>query len=128
MHACLCIYNLWVHHVHRKHHQWFRVALEARTQVLFEESAHANAQGQGAVDTNTLNDTCIQVKPLAVIHQQLSYCVTQFVDKDAQLAVPVISGLLKYWPVTNSAKEVLFLNELEVLVSLGAYSSPVRHP
>ena len=61
-----------------------------------------------------------------MIHQQLSYCVTQFVDKDAQLAVPVISGLLKYWPVTNSAKEVLFLNELEVpsvcLVPLDAYT------
>lgn len=55
-----------------------------------------------------------KVKPLGIFHQQLSYCVTQFVDKDPQLAVPVISGLLKYWPVTNSSKEVLFLNELEV--------------
>jgi len=59
-----------------------------------------------------------KVKPLGVFHQQLSYCVTQFVDKDPQLAVPVISGLLKYWPVTNSSKEVLFLNELEELLEL----------
>jgi len=59
-----------------------------------------------------------KVKPLASFHQQLSYCVTQFVDKDPQLAVPVITGLLKYWPRTNSAKEVLFLAELEELLEL----------
>jgi serine/threonine-protein phosphatase 2A regulatory subunit B' len=59
-----------------------------------------------------------KVKPLSSFHQQLSYCVTQFVDKDPQLAVPVLSGLIKYWPVTNSSKEVLFLNELEELLEL----------
>jgi serine/threonine-protein phosphatase 2A regulatory subunit B' len=59
-----------------------------------------------------------KVKPLASFHQQLSYCVTQFVDKDPQLAVPVLSGLIKYWPRTNSSKEVLFLNELEELLEL----------
>lgn len=59
-----------------------------------------------------------KVKPLRSFHLQLSYCVTQFVDKDPTLAVPVISGLLKYWPVTNSAKEVLFLNELEEILEL----------
>jgi len=59
-----------------------------------------------------------KVKPLNSFHQQLSYCVTQFVEKEPQLAVPVISGLLKYWPATNSAKEVLFLNELEDLLEL----------
>jgi hypothetical protein len=40
------------------------------------------------------------------------------VDKDPHLAVPVLTGLLKYWPVTNSSKEVLFLNELEELLEL----------
>lgn len=44
--------------------------------------------------------------------------MTQFVDKDPQLAVPVLTGLIKYWPRTNSAKEVLFLNELEELLEL----------
>ncbi|KAJ3675453.1 hypothetical protein LUZ60_004495 [Juncus effusus] len=46
-------------------------------------------------------------------HQQLSYCITQFVEKDNKLADSVIRGLLKYWPVTNSNKEVMFLGELE---------------
>ncbi|KAL3686102.1 hypothetical protein R1sor_004124 [Riccia sorocarpa] len=52
-------------------------------------------------------------KCVSMYHQQLSYCITQFVEKDFKLADTVIRGLLKYWPVTNSQKEVLFLGELE---------------
>ncbi|CAL9214843.1 unnamed protein product [Arabidopsis halleri] len=52
-------------------------------------------------------------KSLQMYHQQLSYCITQFVEKDCKLADTVIRGLLKSWPVTNSSKEVMFLNELE---------------
>lgn len=52
-------------------------------------------------------------KCVAAYHQQLSYCITQFIEKDCKLADTVIRGLLKYWPVTNSSKEVMFLNELE---------------
>lgn len=52
-------------------------------------------------------------KPVAMYHQQLSYCITQFVEKDYKLADTVIRGLLKYWPLTNCQKEVLFLGELE---------------
>ncbi|KAM7468223.1 hypothetical protein LguiB_015785 [Lonicera macranthoides] len=52
-------------------------------------------------------------KPVSLYHQQLSYCITQFVEKDYKLADTVIRGLLKYWPVINCQKEVLFLGELE---------------
>ncbi|KAK4488788.1 hypothetical protein RD792_004577 [Penstemon davidsonii] len=52
-------------------------------------------------------------KCLAMYHQQLSYCITQYVEKDCKLADIIVRGLLKNWPVTNSSKEVLFLNELE---------------
>ncbi|XP_038971929.1 serine/threonine protein phosphatase 2A 59 kDa regulatory subunit B' gamma isoform-like isoform X2 [Phoenix dactylifera] len=52
-------------------------------------------------------------KCVALYHQQLSYCITQFVEKDFKLADTVIRGLLKYWPITNSSKEVMFLGELE---------------
>ncbi|KAK6128291.1 hypothetical protein DH2020_037968 [Rehmannia glutinosa] len=52
-------------------------------------------------------------KCIPVYHQQLSYCITQFVEKDCKLADTVIRGLLKYWPITNSSKEVMFLSELE---------------
>jgi serine/threonine-protein phosphatase 2A regulatory subunit B' len=51
-------------------------------------------------------------------HQQLSYCITQFVEKDPKLADLVLRGLLKFWPVTNSQKEVLFLGELEEILEL----------
>ncbi|XP_047330947.1 serine/threonine protein phosphatase 2A 57 kDa regulatory subunit B' beta isoform-like [Impatiens glandulifera] len=52
-------------------------------------------------------------KSVALYHHQLSYCIIQFVEKDCKLADTVIRGLLKYWPVTNCSKEVLFLSELE---------------
>ncbi|KAJ6725751.1 SERINE/THREONINE PROTEIN PHOSPHATASE 2A PP2A REGULATORY SUBUNIT B [Salix purpurea] len=50
---------------------------------------------------------------LAMYHLPLSYCIAQFVEKDCKLADTVIRGLLKYWPIANSSKEVMFLNELE---------------
>ncbi|KAK4798134.1 hypothetical protein SAY86_030460 [Trapa natans] len=52
-------------------------------------------------------------KSVSVYHQQLSYCITQFVEKDYRLTDTVIRGLLKYWPVINCQKEILFLGELE---------------
>jgi serine/threonine-protein phosphatase 2A regulatory subunit B' len=52
----------------------------------------------------------------AMYHQQLSDCVAQFVEKDCKLADTVIRGLLKYWPITNSSKEVMFLGELEEIL------------
>ncbi|MFS7908796.1 putative protein phosphatase 2A, regulatory B subunit, B56, armadillo-like helical [Helianthus anomalus] len=52
-------------------------------------------------------------KSIAMYHQQLSYCIIQFVEKDSKLADTVIMGLLKYWPITNCQKETLFLGELE---------------
>lgn len=52
-------------------------------------------------------------KCVSMYHQQLSYCIIQFVEKDFKLADIVIRGLLKFWPLTNSQKEVLFLGELE---------------
>lgn len=54
-----------------------------------------------------------KAKNMSWYHQQLSYCVIQFVEKDFTLADIVIKALLKFWPVTNCQKEVLFLGELE---------------
>jgi hypothetical protein len=44
--------------------------------------------------------------------------VKQFVEKDPKLAEPVLLQLLKFWPLTNSQKEVLFLGELEEILEL----------
>ncbi|CAI5521879.1 unnamed protein product [Closterium sp. Naga37s-1] len=57
-------------------------------------------------------------KCVSMYQQQLAYCVTQFVEKDPRLADVVVRGLLRFWPVTNSQKEVLFLGELEEVLEL----------
>mmetsp|Transcript_39242 Transcript_39242/g.116738 ORF Transcript_39242/g.116738 Transcript_39242/m.116738 type:complete len:516 (-) Transcript_39242:1657-3204(-) len=57
-------------------------------------------------------------KCIVMYHQQLAYCVTQFVEKDSRLAEPVLRQLLKFWPLTNSQKEVLFLGEVEEILEL----------
>ena len=55
---------------------------------------------------------------LAAYHEQLSYCITQFVEKDRRLAANVIKGLLAYWPVVNANKVIIFLDEMEELLDL----------
>ncbi|KAK6119465.1 hypothetical protein DH2020_046793 [Rehmannia glutinosa] len=57
-------------------------------------------------------------KSLGVYFQQLSYCVSQFIEKEPKLASSVIRGLLKYWPITNSQKEVMFLGEVEEILEV----------
>ncbi|WVZ13273.1 hypothetical protein V8G54_017803 [Vigna mungo] len=57
-------------------------------------------------------------KSVGIYHQQLTYCVIQFIDKDQRLASSVIKGLLKYWPVTNSQKELMFISELEEILEM----------
>ncbi|KAL7112119.1 hypothetical protein ACP275_05G132300 [Erythranthe tilingii] len=52
-------------------------------------------------------------KSLGVYFQQLSFCVTQFIEKEPKLGVVLIKGLLKCWPITNSQKEVMLLGEVE---------------
>lgn len=51
-------------------------------------------------------------------HQHLTYCVTQFLEKDPTLCSYVLSGLIKHWPILSSHKEVLFLNEIEEILEL----------
>jgi len=57
---------------------------------------------------------------VAAYHPQLCYCIVQFVEKDERLAELVILHLLKWWPHTNSAKQVLFLGEIEEIVEITA--------
>lgn len=57
-------------------------------------------------------------KSIGIYHQPLTYCVVQFIDKDPKLASVVIKGLLKYWPVTNSQKELMFISELEEVLEM----------
>ena len=49
----------------------------------------------------------------------------QFVDKEPSLAEPVLGQLLKFWPLTNSQKEVLFLGELEEILEMTQACAPM---
>lgn len=55
-------------------------------------------------------------KGLGLYLQQVTYCVSQYVEKEPKLAGSIILGLLRYWPVTSSQKEVMFLSELEEIL------------
>lgn len=39
-----------------------------------------------------------------------------FLEKDKMLGVDLMMGLLKYWPITCPAKEVVYINELEEII------------
>ncbi|KAJ1261970.1 hypothetical protein BS78_09G070200 [Paspalum vaginatum] len=57
-------------------------------------------------------------KTVGMYLPQLTYCITQFIEKEPKLTGTVIRGLLKSWPVTNSQKEMMFLGELEEVLEL----------
>ncbi|TNV79992.1 hypothetical protein FGO68_gene16483 [Halteria grandinella] len=57
-----------------------------------------------------------RVKTLSTFNTQLQLCIKHFIEKDSQLSIVLIKGLLKIWPITNPAKEVVFLNEVEELL------------
>lgn len=43
-----------------------------------------------------------------------------FLEKDKSIGVDLINGLLKYWPITCPAKEVVYINEIEeILETIG---------
>merc|ERR1719410_1875374 len=59
-----------------------------------------------------------KVKSLTSFHQQLSYSLFQYVEKDPHLSYDIIISMLRCWPVSAASKQVLFLNELEEMLEL----------
>lgn len=56
---------------------------------------------------------------ISAYHPQLAYCIAQFLEKDTSLLRYIVNGgILKYWPRTQSAKAVMFLNELEEFLEM----------
>ena len=39
-----------------------------------------------------------------------------FIEKDKLLGIDLINGLLKFWPITCPAKEVVYINEIEEIL------------
>jgi len=49
---------------------------------------------------------------------QLTYCITQYIEKDPNTGQLVLEKLVSFWPWGNSQKQVLFLHELEEIFEL----------
>jgi len=49
-------------------------------------------------------------------HQQLTQCVVRFVRKDPQLVAPLFSSILRFWPKSESERQVLLLKDIGVLL------------
>ena len=49
-----------------------------------------------------------------------------FLEKDKSLGVDLIAGLVKFWPITCPAKEVLFITEIEEILEIIGNESDKR--
>eukprot|EP01033_Poteriospumella_lacustris_P013129 gene13129-9404_t len=49
---------------------------------------------------------------------ELMYCLTQFVEKDPNTSVAVMRGLRRYWPVMNTAKQLMYLQMVEEVLNI----------
>ena len=65
-----------------------------------------------------------KMKTLSTFHTQLLQCFKHFIEKDHNMIPVAILGLLKIWPITNPAKEVLFLNEIEEIMEVSTDAFP----
>jgi hypothetical protein len=59
-----------------------------------------------------------KTKTIQFYHLQLSYCMTQYIEKDRNTAVPIVLGILQYWPWSTTSKQLLLFNELEDIMEL----------
>jgi hypothetical protein len=41
-----------------------------------------------------------------------------FIEKDKSLGIDLINGLLKFWPITCPAKEVVYISEIEEILEM----------
>lgn len=57
-----------------------------------------------------------KVRGLQNFNTQLLTCMKNFLEKDKTLGIDLMVGLLKYWPITCPAKEVVYINELEEIM------------
>lgn len=59
-----------------------------------------------------------KVRGLQNFNTQLLQCMKNFLEKDKLLGIELVMGLLKYWPITCPAKEVVYINEVEEILEL----------
>lgn len=59
-----------------------------------------------------------KIKTLQTFNTQLQICVKNYLEKQTNLSNDLIKGLLKYWPLTSPAKEVIFIGEIEEVLEI----------
>ena len=59
-----------------------------------------------------------KVQTCSQFYEQLLRCSMLFLTKDRTLAIPLLEGLLKFWPFANCVKETLFLTELQEVIEV----------
>jgi len=57
-----------------------------------------------------------KISSLGTFLGQLTYCLTQFLEKDPALASYIVTAMIQYWPHISSKKELLFLKELDDVI------------
>lgn len=61
---------------------------------------------------NTVIIPLHKVQTFSQFYEPLSRCAMIFLTKDRSLSIPLLQGILKFWPFANYEKETLFLSEL----------------
>ena len=59
-----------------------------------------------------------KVRGLQNFNTQLQTCMKNFIEKDKSLGIDLINGLLKFWPITCPAKEVVYISEIEEILEM----------
>lgn len=59
-----------------------------------------------------------KIKELTSFNTQLQVCVKNHIEKQSLLGIDLIKGMLKFWPLTCPAKEVIYINEIEEVIEL----------
>lgn len=59
-----------------------------------------------------------KVGMLTLFHRQLCNCVLQFAEKEREICYDVVCSLLSMWPVTQAAKQCLFIGEVEEILNI----------
>lgn len=69
-----------------------------------------------------------KVKTLQTFNTQLQLCVKNYLEKQPALSSDLVKGLLKYWPLTCPAKEVIFIGEIEEVFELLGSQADSKYP
>ncbi len=59
-----------------------------------------------------------KVKNLSSFNTQLQNCIKIYVEKQTDLGIHLVNGLIKFWPITSPGKEVIYITEIEEVLEM----------